>query len=363
MVTPYVGILVNNALFASIPQGKSTHEAIPYYLQAGQELGVTPCFFRIQDVHLPKFMVHAYIPEKQGFVRKWIPLPFVIHNRAIYPDHQSYLKLEAWTKHGIQLFNRWNRYGKLYIHKLLMEDESLHPHLPHTESATAQTLAQMMKSYDSLIIKPNRSSIGRGIMKMDRIQGKWRLIYPVSLKLSNRSWKTFIFHRGIPAMLLRKIRLMPYIIQEALPLATYDERPFDLRVSVQRGAFGCWGITGVVAKVASPELFITNVAQGGQVRQLEEILLQYPLLESEAVFSQVHDFSLRIAFRLSERLPHLADLGLDIGITKEGKPLFIECNGKDQRYSFQEANMSKQWQATYSNPMAYAKYLCDRRVP
>ncbi|MBP1993316.1 YheC/YheD family endospore coat-associated protein [Paenibacillus eucommiae] len=364
MVIPYVGILVNNALYTSIPLNQhQTYEAIPLYLQAGKELGIAPCFFRIQDVRMDTLTVHAYVQKEQGFIQEWIPLPSVIHNRAIYLDNKSYLKLEAWNEYGINLFNRWNRYGKLYIHNQLMKDESLLPYLPETLPATQENLSKMMKNHNSLIIKPNKSSIGRGVMKMDRIRDGWRLVYPKNLKLKNRVWNRLFFRKVIPRILLNNIKKVPYIIQQRLPLAAYDERPFDLRVSVQRGADGNWGVTGIVAKVASRKLFLTNAAQGGQVRQLPEVLLQYPELNASAVQEAIHAFALRVVQQLSVNLPHLADVGLDIGIDKDGKPLFIECNGKDQRYTFLKANMQEVWEATYKKPMAYAKYLIDGGQP
>lgn len=154
------------------------------------------------------------------------------------------------------------------------------------------------------------------------------------------------------------------MVQQCLPLATIKGRPFDLRISVQRGANGEWGVTGVVAKVASSKQFLTNVAQGGRLRTLTDILnAEYPHLDQEIVCRDVTDFSLLVAQQLSIDLPNLADIGLDIAITKDGYPLFIECNGKDQRYSFREANMQECWQATYYNPMAYAKFMLDGDTP
>ncbi|WP_376768681.1 YheC/YheD family protein [Paenibacillus foliorum] len=47
-----------------------------------------------------------------------------------------------------------------------------------------------------------------------------------------------------------------------MPLATYEGRPFDLRISVQRDASGEWQLTGIVAKIASKKTLLTNIAQG-----------------------------------------------------------------------------------------------------
>jgi glutathione synthase/RimK-type ligase-like ATP-grasp enzyme len=361
--SPYVGLLVNNGFFEGIPLGQTRFEDISLYEEAGQLYNLTPCYFRIQDVLLEDQLVHAYVKQDTQYVKLLLPLPSVIHNRAIHLDHDSFDTLQLWKEQGIQIFNHWNRYNKLYIHGLLMKDKDIRPHLPGTFPATTWNIATMMESYDSIIIKPNKSSVGRGVMKMDRSKRGWKLIYPKTLKISNSKWLKLRFRHKLPQLLIRRIKKLPYIVQQRLPLATYDERPFDLRVSVQRGGDGTWGVTGIVAKVAPPHLFLTNVAQGGQVKQLEELLTQFPELNPDEVRKGISNFAIKAAKRLSYELPHLADLGMDIGISKDGFPLFIECNGKDQRYTFREAGMLDCWRATYFNPIAYARYLYNGGVP
>ncbi|MED4602256.1 YheC/YheD family protein [Paenibacillus validus] len=361
MYPPYVGILVNDNELRKIPLGTWKYEAIEHYEEAGKKYGFTPCFFRICDLRAGQKKVKAYVKQLEGYVRRKIPAPLVIHNRAIYLSKSQDRRLSSWVRDGRQLFNRWNRYGKLRIHQLMLENPSLHPHLPATRRATPDGIARLMKRFDSLIIKPNNSSIGRGVMRMDRTPTGWKLSYPISFGPVNQKWRT-VRWKGtrLPAVLRSRLRKETYIVQQRLPLATFQGSPFDLRVSVQRTADGSWDVTGIVAKVASKHTFVTNVAQGGTTYQLPLILQEeYAHLDPEEVVQRIYNFSILVASHLSDRLPHLADLGLDVGITTDGYPLFIECNGKDQRYSFREAGMLSEWIATYDNPMAYAKYLLD----
>lgn len=230
------------------------------------------------------------------------------------------------------------------------------PHLPETLPATPLTLRHMMSRYRSLIIKPSKGSIGRGIMKLERTEGGWQLTCPV-LRHGKRVWRRFKFVRRLPPVLRRRLSRRPHIVQQCLPLAEVDGRPFDLRVSVQRGDDGLWRVTGLVAKIAGKGKFVTNVAQGGKVARFDTILEKFPHLDGPAVMNAVAEFSLRVALHLSEYLPDLADIGLDVGIDSSGKPLFIECNCKDQRYSFGKAGMIETWRETYRNPIGYAHFL------
>jgi hypothetical protein len=364
MEHPYLGVFVNDKMYSRIPKGDTKYEAIQYYLEAGRRYGLTPCFFRLQDMVPGAAYIKAYVPTPKGYEPRQIPAPKVIHNRAIYNTQKEFRRLEALEQTGTHIFNRWNRFGKLFVHNTLMKDASLRPHLPGTLPATVDNIKKMMALYDEIIIKPDRSSIGRGVMMLARTSGRWKLHYPQSLSVKNKTWRCIPFRSKLPSLLIKRLSAMDYIVQQRLPLATYRGRPFDMRVSVQRNATGQWQITGIVAKVAAASKFITNVAQGGKVHKLENILAEeYGHLQADTIFNSIADFSLRTANQLSQQLPHLADLGLDVGITSSGFPVYIECNGKDQRYSFREANMMEEWKSTYYNPVAYAKYLLDGGKP
>lgn len=349
----FIGILVNDSWFRRIPEGRMYHESLPGYEKAGRLHGVTPCFFRLKDIQPGQPHIFAYVKTAEGYRRCRIPAPAVIHNRTLYTKQQPKLAIRRLVADGKQIFNEWNRYGKGYIHQLLMTEPSLRPHLPMTREATPASLKEMMAEFPRLILKPNSSSIGLGIMKLEQTDAGW-LLHGAASKT-----KPLKFRSVLPAIVRRKLRSRPYLVQQLLPLATYNGRPFDLRVSVQRNETGDWQVTGIAAKVAKPGAFRTNVAQGGVVYPLDKVLEAYPRLHAETVRRGIGDFSLRVACHLSEHLPQLADIGLDVGLTEHGFPMFIECNGRDLRYSFQQGNMPDAFQRMYSNPVGFAKYLLE----
>lgn len=353
----YVGIMVNDNLYRRIPLGKTGHEMLEFYEEAGKDYDLKPCFFRLKDIRKDQDGLHAYVKEAQGYVKKHIPLPCIIHNRSLFRKTVLKQKIEQLGQQGMTIFNGWNRYEKRFIHELLMKDFSIRPHLPCTVTADEQNLRQMMELFSSLIIKPNIGSIGRGIVKLDRTEHGWHLLLPQSL---NRPPRILPFKHKLPPVLIKLLRSKAYIIQQRLDLATFHGRPFDLRVSVQRGEKGKWQVTGIAGKVAAPGRFVTNVAQGGQVFTLEALLSEYSYLNTQQVRNHLIHFSLKVAKQLSKHLLNLADVGLDVGLTDYGFPVFIECNGRDQRYSFADGHMPEQWKATYRNPIAYARYLADR---
>lgn len=353
--TGYIGILVSDKLYRTIPTNRTGEEQLSFYEEACSSFGLKPCYLRIRNLTVGSPYVWAYVWEKGHYVKKYVPYPRVFHNRVIFRSRQSALTIDRLVRSGYAVFNRNNRYSKLEIHRLLMLDQELQPHLPLTEAGTVPLIQQMRKEFTSLVIKPVRGSVGKGIMRLQlQEDGRWELQYP---KTTSKGWGRIRFSKRLPGILISRLRARPYLVQHLLPLARYQGSPFDIRVSVQRNETGEWQVTGMVGKVAKQGAFLTNVAQGGQACPLKVLLEGYPQLDAEAVTAGIASLALRIAGHLSLHLPDLADLGLDIGIMEDGHPVFIEANGRDQRYSFREAGMLEEWKATYRNPMAYAHFL------
>ncbi|MGZ9585266.1 YheC/YheD family endospore coat-associated protein [Paenibacillus marinisediminis] len=364
MINNRIGILFNSNLLLGLVQGRTKHESILNYEEAANLHDVQPVYFRLEDINPITMQVQAYVRCGSRYERRSMPLPRVIHNRAIYMRPGAHAKLRLLTSRDICIYNQVNRYGKLTIHKLLLQDPSIVPHLPETMLATRDAIAEMMLRHQSLILKPDNSSIGRGVMKTERTDGGWRAEYAIRTKSGKRVWKSApCGSDGLSRVVMKRIAKENYLVQETLPLTRYNGRPFDLRVSVQREQSGRWQITGIVGKVAPAHTFVTNVAQGGRVLPFEQLAAaSLPDIPFSVLHERVSQLSLCIAERLSCELPHMADLGLDIGISPNGTPLFIECNGRDQRYSFLEAQQTAVWKATYENPIAYGAGLIHRSL-
>lgn len=372
METRHVGVLLNRRLYEGIRKGTTGHEVLSLYEESGKAYGVKPCYMQLKHIRLDEGKTMAYVRTEDAYELMEIALPPVIHNRAIYRKPGAARKLERMVQSGIQLFNHCNRYPKLTIQHILMKDEELRLSLPETERATVSAIRRMMGRHTSLIIKPNRGSIGRGIMKLqlNETDGVWVLTARSKAKTKratqttrsvSQAWiRRSVGSRKLPRRLRQTLSKQDYLVQQRLPLATYYGRPFDFRVSVQRDHSGSWQVTGIIGKAAAEHSFLTNVAQGGEVVPLEAVIRAHPQLTAEEVRERLTAFSLRVADQLSRHLPELADIGLDVGITEDGFPMFIECNGRDLRYSFLRGGLFEEWINTYKNPMGYAAYLLAR---
>lgn len=358
MNTEYVGILLNKSICTGIQQGMKIREAIHLYDEIGTKYGLIPCYFSPSDYKNKKKQVFAILRNGNEYTRKWIPVPRVIHNRTLHLSQTEKNAVSQLEKQGAIVFNRQNRYNKLWVHRQLNKIPILRPYLPKTIPATMENLQKMMEEFSSLILKPTIGSLGRGIMRLSQVNDQWLLSYPAETKKNPHLIREF-FGKTIPLHIAQTFKNKSYIIQKEIPIATYQGRPFDLRVSVQKNEHSFWQVTGLIAKVARSGHFLCNVAQGGQVYPLENLLRTYPNLNIETVNDNISRLALNIVQELEEHVQGLADVGLDLAITRDGFPYFIECNGRDQRYSFLNGGMMDTWKQTYFNPIGYARFLLD----
>lgn len=359
MLQETIGIMFDSRMYRGIPAGRTGQESLANYEQAAACYGLTPCFLRLEDIDLDRKTCVAYVKKEGRYVRERIPLPSVIHNRALQLRLTEQRQITRLLLQGIQVYNVRNRYRKNHVHDMLRQDPFLKDHLPHAVKATPESLTYMMEHYQDLVIKPCSGSIGHGIMRLFQQEGNWKLT--CETRASRKGWATFKLSRGqLPSAKLRRIFRHAYLIEERIPLIRYEGRPVDLRVSVQRGGDGVWSVTGMFAKAAPAHTFVTNIAQGGKVMTVAGALgLAEPSTELFQLQARITMVALRIAHTLASNLPHLADLGLDLGLTQNGGIYFIECNGRDQRYGFRKAGMQEHWQMTYNKPMAYGRLLVN----
>ena len=354
MNNSYIGILVNNEIYRTIPSGRTGFEHFPFYEEAGNEYGFIPCYIRLKDIIPGQGLVPAYVKDKKNnYVKKLVPQPKVIHNRAIFRTKRHNKKIQHLMDSGIVIFNKRNRYSKLEIHELLSLKKEFLPHLPWTRKANTKNILKMLKYCNAVIVKPEKGGLGNGVMLISKIKDQYRWVYR---NRRSGKYERIFFEKELPTELVKLLSKRSYLVQERISLALYQGSPFDLRVSVQRNGSGRWQVTGMIGKVASNGNYVTNIAMGGKAYPLD-ILMEEKKFNKAKVYKEIMNFSIKAAKWLSSQIDGLADLGFDIGLTEEGFPMFIECNARDHRITFRDANLNSVWKATHTTPMAYANYL------
>ncbi|MEX2416292.1 MAG: YheC/YheD family protein [Paenibacillaceae bacterium] len=346
-----IGILLDHRTYRRLQSGRTGNERVKLYNKAARRLGLKLMYMSLAGIHLQSGKATGFSRKDHHYAKTTRLIPKVIHNRTFPQGGIERRRLRSLS-HRSYVFNSQNRYPKYRIHRLLQRDPWLRQHLPPSQAYSRQSLRRMMEIYDTIYIKPQRGSVGRGIMRIRRVKGGlWSIRTLRGSKILNK--------KAIYRKVQQNVGDQLYMIQKGIDLATYQGRPYDIRVSVQRGQRGKWQITGMVGKVARRGSHVTNVAKGGTVKRCE-LLFRHSRLPVHATRAKVAGVSLQFANYIGRRLYRLADIGLDIGLSRDGKPYFIEMNCRDQRYSFAKAGLSVAFYRTYETPLRYAAYLARR---
>lgn len=128
--------------------------------------------------------------------------------------------------------------------------------------------------------------------------------------------------------LQRYVKKNKYIVQQAISLAEIDNKPFDIRIMLQRKQSSpTWIITGMVAKVASRRYFVTNGAS--KVMHVPDAIKASNIKDDKyelEIIQTLEKIALLTAQSLSKIYPKRRVFGLDVGLDTNGKPWIFEAN-------------------------------------
>jgi glutathione synthase/RimK-type ligase-like ATP-grasp enzyme len=206
----------------------------------------------------------------------------------------------------------------------MKEDDALAGYLPETHTLTETDFWRMLNQFGAVVIKPSEGSRGYGVLQVTKLRENRFEIHTGNTKINCE-------RRGLAEFLDKdKYRRKMYIVQEKIPLATMEDRPFDIRVMVQRQEDANeWNVTGKLVKVAAKGYFITNVKP--EILPLNEAFEKSSLLEDidfQVISDKLDIIAILTAYQLEEYYPNSQIFGLDIGITDKGKLYIIEANLK-----------------------------------
>ncbi|MBM7661367.1 glutathione synthase/RimK-type ligase-like ATP-grasp enzyme [Bacillus mesophilus] len=237
---------------------------------------------------------------------------------------------------------KWNKWKK-YI--TLRKNKRVVPHLPKTiRFSSKQKLWNFVKEHQTVIIKPRAGSRGRKIYKITSRESDNVEIHYLSRK------NHFTDMDSAHAHLKEEIKkTSSYIVQEYIPLATVQGRPFDIRVIVQKQKHtNKWIVTGKVAKLAGEDFFVTNNRLSkGKVLPVTKAIKASNIYESKrnskVLVSELERISLLAAKTLEGFYSSNNIFGLDMAIDRDGHIWIIEANLKPLLSHFSKLKNKKMY--------------------
>jgi len=225
-----------------------------------------------------------------------------------------------------------------------------HPYLrkfvPETDWYSSKSLTRMLKKHRVVYLKPNKGLQGQGVIRIKRLSKN-------TYEMTSGARISMLKKKALMKHVYREISSYPdyYLVQQGIDLATYQKRPFDVRLLLIKHT-GMWRLTMTCVRAAayknSP---VTNVSYNIKLKPIEE--LQFPLtkvlretdqpLNSITTLRELIDLSYQVVKTLGRHFP-VSILGLDFVLDKRGKIWFIEANTNPEVEALRQINKEKDYQ-------------------
>ena len=206
-------------------------------------------------------------------------------------------------------------------HVVLLQDSSIRDFLPATEQFNRKTLRKYVKKYPIVFVKPTFGTGGHGVMRIAKKKEKYQL-------QSGVKKKGFRHKEELIRTVNTKVKKNNYIVQQGIDLLSIHKRPVDFRVLLLK-PHNKWEYMGVIGKQAARKKMVTNHCQGGKAIMFNRALKKGSGLNKEQRKEMKRRLKLvsnSVCTILSNKFPHLRELGLDIGIDKNERIWLLEAN-------------------------------------
>ncbi|WP_090115547.1 YheC/YheD family protein [Cohnella sp. OV330] len=362
---PLIGVLTDGDRSQTAPFGARTG-FVKQLLAVGQKKAYFFAFTP-KDINWQQETVHGwFLDGGGGWVRRVVPLPDVVYNRlpSRRAETGSYITSlrEKFVRRHIPIFN-WSFFNKSDVYSLLDKDPEALAHLPESiNNPTSEKIKELLEKHHFLYYKPTGGSLGMGI---------YRLTYHPKRGYFVR------YRRGTSNVLLRftsfaslirmlrarhGARLSGYVVQQGIRLIEIDHCPIDFRFHMHKNGDNRWVVAGIGAKKAGRGSVTTHVKNGGQLMTPEQALSRTFGDRSSEVLQNAKDAAVKLSEAIERNYSHtLGELGLDIGIDKDGDIWMFEANAKPGRSIFKHPALKEQGRASLQYILDHCLYLSKFR--
>lgn len=360
---PVVGIFVNPVAAARAARGRAGFRLVEL-MQANQKAGCILYVFSSADVAWsPPRVNGAYYDQRHNeWRRRSFPLPDVLYDRGggFAPAERptaSYVRRQLRSVPGLQRFNGQHYFDKWDVYQRLTRHSPLRRHLPETVLyKDREDLAAMLGKHGCVYIKSTLGSNGREVMRV--IAGEHGYTYSYFRTEIEEGFCPDL--ASLEAVIRGFLGRRRFVVQEGIDLLTYNDAKIDLRVLAARDARGTWRIIDIPVRVARGDCAITSTRSGSTVHRFREFF-RTALLYDEARLRALRRRIVRITRKVIEAIEgeydRFGELGMDLGLDKQGKIWFIEVNAKPGKDTIRLAGDPKALARAFLLPLQYCRML------
>jgi hypothetical protein len=334
-------------------------------IRAARSLSMQAFVFCPLDVDWERRRVfgYTYQPDRGAWVASYFPLPHVVYDRIFPPrGHMANVLYVAARRlvrqRGITSFGRILN-GKMEVYRAVGRQPEWAAHVPETWRirGTAR-LSYMLKKYRYVFIKPEHGTQGKGVLRVTVTREGFSCRGRDS---GNRPYRTTVSSpAGIIALASGASKRRKLLVQQGLYLNNFRGSTFDIRCIVQKDENGEWQLTGSAARIGRSGSVTSNLHGGGRALRTEAVITEIFRERAEEILENIRRVAIGIAGAMDKGLGDFGEIGLDLGVDRDGKVWLIEANSKPGRTVFLRIRARDLRRLSILRPMQYCKYLAEK---
>ncbi|TES57971.1 hypothetical protein E2L07_01195 [Halalkalibacterium halodurans] len=262
------------------------------------------------------------------WIDTFVPLPHVVYNRIgsrrLEKSALVQGMMASFHSHHIPIWNE-RFLDKGEVHTLLADAPSVREHVPPSWPTWDEaTLLQLLAEGKNAFLKPKDGKEGKGIFKLsfdeERLIVHRHTEQVIHFRTVEHFLRVFFFKNK-----------QNYMLQQGISLMRENESVVDFRLLLIKTANGRWKVVSAVARQSNAGHFLTNIAQGGTFRTVQDVLSSwYDQSHASSQWTKMKQVAKDAAATL-ETSGQLIELGLDMAIDVNDHIWIIEANTKPSK--------------------------------
>ncbi len=258
---------------------------------------------------------------------------------------------------GDKMFNTYF-FDKWQLWRWLSSSHRCRSYLPETKKLEQLSdIDELLEKYGEVYLKKINSHKAKGIIKVEKSKDEYHFIY--------RLRGTKVFKESeidkINEFLKEINKKKDYLVQQAIPIKTYENRNFDFRVIMQKDRSGKWICNANIARFGKKESIATNFLLDGFAttgNDALKIVFNYSERDAFNKEQEMLHACEDICEKLDRCAGHYGDLGVDVIVDENEKVWILEVNKlHDHKYPQYALEDEQMYFNVVTTPFEYAARL------
>jgi hypothetical protein len=273
-----------------------------------------------------------YHPGKGIWEEDERPLPALLYDRCFYGEDEhskQCMPIVSWLKSRDDItFLGYGLPNKLELYESL-KTSILSPYLPVSQLVTNEGIVlSELEKHKKLILKPINGSQGYGIYYLKKQQKNYHVKTEKQKQIISR---IFPNEKKLLQWLKLLIKQRKYLVQPYLELSNNELQPFDIRILLQKNETGKWTDRGKGIRTGTTGGLLSNLSAGGTVSDFDSWVLTLTAQTKDFLFNELNYIITNLTDVLEKMFMPLFEIGLDIGLAKNGSLWILDVNSKPGR--------------------------------